>query len=491
MSLKFKFIPLTFLKDEEEIKKQIKNTIILKYLFEQNYSTTNLGKVIEGTQYGYNASALVAGKNKFLRISDITDGKVNWETVPFCDCDDESTYLLYPNDILIARTGGTTGKSFLITNPPLHSIFAGYLIRIRANETTSPQFLNMFLNSYVYWSQIVSINEDEFRPSANATTLSSLILPDCKLEKQLEAVAISNGEIVNGYSDLFEQINKTLDEYEKTKNILIETQNQKSSVPILRQTIIQEAMQGKITFDWRKQNQKIEPAYKLLEQIKATKKRLLNDKKIKNEKPLPNIKNGPFELPVHWTWVILDEIAIFTNGKAHEQLVDVNGKYVLINSKFVSTNGEVRKHSKELLCPLYKNDIAIVMSDVPDGRALSRCFLVDKDETYTLNQRIGCLTSIDGINPNYLQLVLDRNSFYLSFNDSKKQTNLKKEQILSCPIPLPPIEEQNVIVEKVNYLITKCTALENEIINSENYANQLMQAVLKEAFETKTEVCQD
>ena len=163
MSLKFKFIPLTFLKDEEEIKKQIKNTIILRYLFEQNNSTTTLAKVIEGTQYGYNASALVAGKNKFLRISDITDGKVNWQTVPFCDCDDESTYLLYPNDILIARTGGTTGKSFLITNPPLHSIFAGYLIRIRANETTSPQFLT---SRFIVLKNISGLAQSKFNLSA-------------------------------------------------------------------------------------------------------------------------------------------------------------------------------------------------------------------------------------------------------------------------------------------------------------------------------------
>ena len=292
---------------------------------------------------------------------------------------------------------------------------------------------------------------------------------------------------------------------EKQKKIIeLETTKSKSEIELiekyssqkrllvqLRQSFVQNAIKGKLTTDWRKENQKIEPALKLLEQIKATKERLLKDKKIKNEKPLPTIENGPFELPSNWTWAILDEVVIFTNGKAHEQLVDANGKYVLINSKFVSTNGDVRKHSNELLCPLNKNDIAIVMSDVPDGRALSRCFLVDREEAYTLNQRIGSLTSIDGINPKYLQLVLDRNSYYLSFNDSKKQTNLKKEQILSCPIPLPPTEEQNAIVEKVDLLMTKCTALENEIINSEKYATQLMQAVLKEAFETKTAVCQD
>ena len=83
---------------------------IEKYFFEKNSKTVKLNSLIENTQYGYNASALQSGKNKFLRISDITDGKVEWDTVPYCDCNDEETYLLYSDDILIARTGGT-GKS--------------------------------------------------------------------------------------------------------------------------------------------------------------------------------------------------------------------------------------------------------------------------------------------------------------------------------------------------------------------------------------------
>ena len=152
MSLKFKYIPLTFLKDENQIKEQIKNTIILKYLFDKYNNFSKLEKLIVDTQYGYNASALKSGANKFLRISDITDGKVNWESVPYCDCSDEETYLLKTNDLLIARTGGTTGKSFIIEKPPKKSIFAGYLIRIRANEENKAEYLNLFLNSYVYWS---------------------------------------------------------------------------------------------------------------------------------------------------------------------------------------------------------------------------------------------------------------------------------------------------------------------------------------------------
>jgi len=197
MNLKFNYIPLTFLTDEEQIKYQIKNTIILRYLFDKFKTTSKLESLIEDTQYGYNASALKSGKNKFLRISDITDGKVDWESVPFCDCTDQDTYLLNTEDLLVARTGGTTGKSFLISNPPEDSVFAGYLIRMRANKQNNPKFINLFLNSYIYWSQIVSLNKGDFRPSVNATKLKNLILPKVDIAIQNEVVKKQYPNILN------------------------------------------------------------------------------------------------------------------------------------------------------------------------------------------------------------------------------------------------------------------------------------------------------
>jgi type I restriction enzyme, S subunit len=486
MSLKFKFIPLTFIKDEEEIKKQIKNTIILRYLFEQNNSTTTLAKVIEGTQYGYNASALVAGQNKFLRISDITEGKVNWQTVPFCDCDDESTYLLYPNDILIARTGGTTGKSFLITNPPLHSIFAGYLIRIRANETTSPQFLNVFLNSYVYWSQIVSINEGEFRPSANAATLSSLILPDCKLEKQLDAVAISNGEIVDGYSDLFELINKTLEEYDKTKKIILETRNQANSITFLQQSIIKEALQGKYTIDWRKQNPAKETASILLERIQTAKEKLIKEKKIKKAKELDpiQIEQIPYEIPKCWSWCKLSDLIYYRKGKKPETLVSKKDKqynipYIDIAAFEKGIVSNYTNDNNAVFCN--KNNILLVW----DG---ARIGLVGKNVEGAVGST---LAKIDVIlmNVEFIYFILQSN--FRLFNENQKQAGLPHingDLIDNLLVALPPLEEQKIIVEKVELLMLKCKALQIEIINSEKYATQLMQALLKEAFETKMEV---
>jgi type I restriction enzyme S subunit len=490
MSLNFKYIPLTFLKDVNQIKVQIKNTVILRYLFDRYNSFSKLEKLIIGTQYGYNASALQSGQNKFLRISDITNGKVNWKSVPFCDCKDEETYLLNKNDLLIARTGGTTGKSFIIDSPPEKAIYAGYLIRIRANSENSPDFLNIFLNSYVYWSQVVSLNKGEFRPSVNATKIKSLIVPKIDIKIQKEAVKISKGISVKGYEELENSITETLKIFDESQEILKNIKTQKENIVLVKQAILQEAIQGKLTENWRKQNPNSESASELLERIKTEKAQLIKDKKIKKEKALPPItaEEIPFKLPEGWVWTLLDEVALFKNGKAHEQFVDANGKYILINSKFVSTNSKVKKHTSELMMPMFKDEIAIVMSDVPDGRALSRCFLIDQNEKYSLNQRIGGIVGLNGIYPQYLISVLDRNPYYLSFNDSKKQTNLKKDQILSCPIPLPPFDEQKAIVVKLECLKKKCTELEAEIKNSEANAQTLMQAVLKEAFEGKKEV---
>jgi type I restriction enzyme S subunit len=336
MSLSFKFIPLTFLNDENEIKKQIRNTIILKYFFDRNSETVHLKDLITGTQYGYNASALVQGRNKFLRISDITDGKVNWKTVPYCNCTDEKTYLLFPNDILIARTGGTTGKSFLISEPPALSIYAGYLIRIRANKETNPDYLNLFLNSYVYWSQIVSLNEDNFRPSVNAEKLKKLILPFCDQNVQNDAVQISNGELISGYDYLYQLIDETLLKYDKLKGIQFEKINQLNLYSQLKKAIIQEALKGKLTNDWRTENNQLQTGSELLILIKNRKEQLENSIKRKTEQTKISNIIIPYKLPNSWIWVKLDDLVIFTNGKAHEQFIDNMGKFILVNSKFVS-----------------------------------------------------------------------------------------------------------------------------------------------------------
>ncbi|WP_396156984.1 hypothetical protein [Flavobacterium macrobrachii] len=107
MRVEIKYIPLSFITTDEEILKQIKNTVLFSHLF-QSFESTSLNFYLESTQYGYTASASEKGTHQLVRITDINSGNVNWNTVPYCDCDVEDKYLLKDDDILVARTGGTT-----------------------------------------------------------------------------------------------------------------------------------------------------------------------------------------------------------------------------------------------------------------------------------------------------------------------------------------------------------------------------------------------
>lgn len=147
-----------------------------------------------------------------------------------------------------------------------------------------------------------------------------------------------------------------------------------------------------------------------------------------------------------WEEVKLGEVVNFTNGTAHENIIDKKGNFIVVNSKFISTSGREFKKSKESLCSLYKDDIVLVMSDVPNGKALAKCFFIDKDNTYTLNQRICALTAID-IHSKFLFYIVNRNKYFLEFDNGVGQTNLKKEDVLNCPLMIPNKEEQIKISE--------------------------------------------
>ena len=150
-------------------------------------------------------------------------------------------------------------------------------------------------------------------------------------------------------------------------------------------------------------------------------------------------------IPSGWSKTSLGKEVDFYNGKAHEDCVTEQGKYTLINSRFVSTGGNSMKYCSSQRFPLYRGDIAMVMSDVPNGKALARCFLIKKNNQYTLNQRICCFRSKNAL-PIYLQYILNRNKYYLVFDNGVGQTNLRKDEILECPLILPPLAEQKAIV---------------------------------------------
>jgi len=170
-------------------------------------------------------------------------------------------------------------------------------------------------------------------------------------------------------------------------------------------------------------------------------------------------------IPADWDVKRLRDIVQFNNGKAHEQFIDDKGNYVVVNSKFISTKGEVFKTSGKNLSPLFVGDVVMVMSDIPNGKALAKCFFIRENGKYTLNQRICSFKPINS-NSLYLFYKLNRNKYFLDFDSGVGQTNLKKSEVLDCPVVLPPdkteqtaiatvLSDADALIKKLEKLIEK------------------------------------
>ena len=173
---------------------------------------------------------------------------------------------------------------------------------------------------------------------------------------------------------------------------------------------------------------------------------------------------------VEMDWKTLEEVAFFANGKGHEKEIKKDGKFIVVNSKFISTSGKIAKYSNNQICPLFVDDILIVMSDLPNGRALAKTFLIDQNDRYTLNQRIGriAIRNERELLPKFLKYYLDRTPQLLRFNNGIDQTNLQKKQILdvNIPIPFPENPEKSIKIQKeIVSILDSFTILTTGLVN--------------------------
>lgn len=157
----------------------------------ESWEWVRLYEIADSIQYGYSAPARQSGRIRMVRISDIQNGKINWNTVPFCDIaeKDVERYLVEAGDVLFARTGGTVGKSYLVRDTPQESIYAGYLIRTRFLSCVLPQFAKIFFESDIYWKQLKSGLVATAQPNFNGKKLASMLIPLPPLAEQKRIVA--------------------------------------------------------------------------------------------------------------------------------------------------------------------------------------------------------------------------------------------------------------------------------------------------------------
>lgn len=309
-----------------------------------------------------------------------------------------------------------------------------------------------------------------------------------------EKVFLNHKIILPEIDEQKEMVKKYKTSSKISNSLTSEIQTQKHLLTQLKQSILQEAIQGKLTADWRKQNPNTEPASELLKRIKAEKAQLIKDKKIKKEKALPPITEDeiPFELPEGWVWCRLGEIGFTQTGTTPPKSDSSNyGDFIpFIQPSNISSEGlnfnciSLTKKGllKSRFIPKHSNLMVCI-----GGSAGKTCY---NDVDVACNQQINTITGFNGIFHKYLDVVLNSPHFQgLVWSKIKQGSTpiLNKGRWCEIVVPVCSNQEQKEIVEKVESLMQKCHALEQEIQTSESNAQMLMQAVLKEAFEGKKE----
>jgi type I restriction enzyme, S subunit len=271
-----------------------------------------------------------------------------------------------------------------------------------------------------------------------------------------------------------------------------EITHQQSLLAKLKQAILQEAIQGKLTADWRAAHPDVEPACQLLKRIQAEKARLIAAKKLRPEKPLPKITPAeiPFEIPNGWEWCRTGDLAQMSLGKMLDKskntgivmpyLGNINVRWYRVETLDLKTlklgEREIDQYSVE------NGDVLVCEG----GGGIGRTAVWTDDNPMVFQKALHRVRFYGALfNPflfnHYMKLCVE-NGFIESFFTGAGIPHLTSKSLKTLPIPLPPLAEQAAIMERVEALMTTCRALEAEIEHARTHAAHLLQAVLKEAF---------
>ena len=172
-----------------------------------------LADACRAIDYGLTASATINKTgSKFLRITDIVSGSIDWNTVPYVVADAQTTrkYRLHDDDIVIARTGASTGCSSYIKSPP-PSVFASYLVRLQPKPKFDGRFLSYYLKSDMFWAYIRGVLGDKSaQPNASASTMTQAPLTFPRDIDEQRAIAHILGTL-DDRIELNRRMNETLE----------------------------------------------------------------------------------------------------------------------------------------------------------------------------------------------------------------------------------------------------------------------------------------
>jgi type I restriction enzyme S subunit len=384
-----------------------------------------LAELTETPQYGFTASSSIEPIGpKFVRITDIQDGAINWESVPYCECLESDKYLLKPNDILFARTGATTGKTYLVKETPF-AIFASYLIRIRPKSEISPAYIYSFFQSDLYWSQIAVEKEGSAQPNVNGKKLSTVEMPI--VDSTLQSAIATFLQVVRDRQD-----------------------GSKEPLPELPSPLSE---QRRIVARIEKLAAKIEEARGLRKKAGEEVEALFASLKIAIFEKQPCWKEarvGDFCEPPQYGYT--ESATTEPIGPRFLRITDIKNGHVDWDSVPFCNCPDSEKYL------LKENDLVFARTGATTGKS----FLITKCPeaifaSYLIRLRVKHSVSIE-----YLYQYFQTPSYWSQITDEKKgtgQPNVNGKKLANIRVPIPPLPEQRHIIAYLDKLQAKVDAL--------------------------------
>ena len=392
--------------------------------------------------YGVSESAKTNGKYRLLRITDIQNNSVQWDSVPYTDFDENKakSYLLSDGDILFARTGATVGKSYLVQGLTEEAIYASYLIRVQTYDAVLPQYLKFYFESGYYWEQIEQGSVGVGQPNVNGTILGNLYVPIPPIHEQFRIVS----------------------ELSKWMGIIDIIENSQTDLQaLIKQTkskILDLAIHGKLV----PQDPNDEPALDLLKRINP------------DFTPCDNGQYGkrPFEIPNSWCWSRLGDINNIARGGSprpiKDYLTDDKNGINWIKIGDTTREGKYIDSVKEKIRPegmkksrfVHKGDFLLTNS-----MSFGRPYILNVDgcihDGWLVISPIGEVYTSD-----FLYHLLSSSFAFEQFTNVASGgvvTNLNSDKVADTIFPVPPLAEQQRIVAKIEKLFEQLDYIENSL----------------------------
>ena len=430
----------------------------------EKWEISNLGEICSDPQYGWTTKASTKGDLFFLRTTDITSGRINWDQVPFCDIEpnEKEKYILHHGDIVISRAG-SVGFSYLIKNPP-KAIFASYLIRFKPK--IDEKYVAFYLKSSSYWETIVEKKIGIAIPNVNASKLKQIRIPIPPKNEQCR--------IVEKIEELFTKLDAGMVTLEKVR----------AQLKRYRQAVLKAAFSGELTAEWRQKHSNVGAGSSRPLVASPTSE---TDEGA-NTAPLPNADIP--DLPAGWEWTSITKLGEINRGKSkHRPRDDVKlfgGKYPFIQTGDVkNSKGLITKYSQTY------NDFGLQQSQLWPVNTLCITIAANIADTAILGIEACFPDSVVGFIANEEKCLIKFIHYYFktikdrleSFAPATAQKNINLAILKNISVPLPTIEEQHQIVSEIERRFSVADEVEKTVENALKQAKRLRQSILKMAFE--------